>query len=356
MAYDLIIRGGLVVDGSGLPGYRADVGIHDGIITAIGDLAGEHATEVIDAEGKVVAPGFVDAHTHMDAQVFWDNIGTNSCWHGVTSVVMGNCGFSLAPCAEKDKLLVLHNLQMAEAISIGALDAGVPWTWDTFPEYLDAVEALPKGLNYAAYVGHSALRTHAMGQRAMEEQANEDDLATMKRALEDGMRAGAVGGAAHPGSLARMRWIPAGGGALFIAVHRFGRWNAADRGARGSLSLLPPRSGVRPRMERPGRRYVDDSGRPRERDHGLLGFSRSGFRRGSRRDIRRIGWSDRTPNGVGVLAGCPHRLSVGGGGRVRGRTDDPSGIVSSRRLGSGPGARGAAGGPARSRPVSSWTL
>ncbi len=193
MAYDLIIRGGTVVDGSGLPGYRADVGIYDGIITAIGDLAGEQASEVIDAEGKVVAPGFVDAHTHMDAQVFWDDIGTNSCWHGVTSVVMGNCGFSLAPCAAKDKLLVLHNLQMAEDISIEAMDAGVPWTWDSFPEYLDAVEALPKGLNYAAYVGHSALRTHAMGQRAMEEAATEDDLAHMKRELADGLRAGAIG-------------------------------------------------------------------------------------------------------------------------------------------------------------------
>ncbi len=193
MAYDLIIRGGTVVDGSGLPGYRADVGIYDGIITAICDLAGEQANEVIDAEGKVVAPGFVDAHTHMDAQVFWDEIGTNSCWHGVTSVVMGNCGFSLAPCAEKDKLLVLHNLQMAEDISIEAMGAGVKWTWDTFAEFLDAVEALPKGINYAANVGHSALRTYVMGQRAMEETATEDDLAKMKRELADSIRAGAVG-------------------------------------------------------------------------------------------------------------------------------------------------------------------
>jgi N-acyl-D-aspartate/D-glutamate deacylase len=110
MAYDLIIRGGMVVDGSGLPAYRADVGIVDGTIASIGDLKSQSADEVIDAEGHVVSPGFVDGHTHMDAQVFWDHIGSNSCWHGVTSVVMGNCGFSLAPCAESEKMLVLHNL------------------------------------------------------------------------------------------------------------------------------------------------------------------------------------------------------------------------------------------------------
>jgi N-acyl-D-aspartate/D-glutamate deacylase len=193
VAYDKIIRGGTVVDGSGLPGYRADVAVADGHIAAIGDLKGETATETIDAEGHVVAPGFVDGHTHMDAQVFWDPIGTNSCWHGVTSVVMGNCGFSLAPCAEADKDLVLHNLQMAEDISIDAMKAGIPWSWTGFPEYLDAVESLPKGINYAAYVGHSALRTHVMGERAMDEEAGEDDLAAMKGELEASIRAGAIG-------------------------------------------------------------------------------------------------------------------------------------------------------------------
>ena len=193
MAYDIIIKGGTVVDGSGLPGYRADVGVSDDRVTAIGDLAGAAAKETIDAEGHVVSPGFVDGHTHMDAQVFWDTVGGNSCWAGVTSVVMGNCGFTLAPCSEKEKSLVLHNFERAEDIAPEAMEAGIPWTWETFPEYLDVVDALPKGLNYASYVGHSALRTHIMGKRAMEEEASADDFAAMKRALEDSMRAGAIG-------------------------------------------------------------------------------------------------------------------------------------------------------------------
>ncbi|MBV8053996.1 MAG: amidohydrolase family protein, partial [Deltaproteobacteria bacterium] len=116
MAYDILIRNGTIVDGSGLPRYRADIAIAGGRIACIGTPR-DSARELIDAEGHVVAPGFIDAHTHMDAQVFWDALGTCSCWHGVTSVVMGNCGFSLAPCEEKDKLLVMRNLERAEDIS-----------------------------------------------------------------------------------------------------------------------------------------------------------------------------------------------------------------------------------------------
>jgi N-acyl-D-aspartate/D-glutamate deacylase len=192
MAYDLIIRNGTVVDGSGLPRYRSDVGIADGRIAAIGTIR-ESAREVIDAEGHVVSPGFIDAHTHMDAQVFWDALGTCSCWHGITSVVMGNCGFSLAPCAEKDKLLVMRNLERAEDISPEAMQAGIKWSWDTFPQYLDAVDALPKGINYAAYVGHSALRTYVMGERAFNEEASSEELAAMKAELRAAIKAGAAG-------------------------------------------------------------------------------------------------------------------------------------------------------------------
>ena len=192
MAYDILIRNGTIVDGSGLPRYRADIGIAAGRIACIGTPQ-DSAREIIDAEGQVVAPGFIDAHTHMDAQVFWDALGTCSCWHGVTSVVMGNCGFSLAPCEEKDKLLVMRNLERAEDISPEAMQAGIKWSWKTFPEYLDAVDRLPKGINYAAYVGHSALRTYVMGERAFDQEANSEDLTAMKAELRSAIHAGAAG-------------------------------------------------------------------------------------------------------------------------------------------------------------------
>jgi N-acyl-D-aspartate/D-glutamate deacylase len=192
MAYDLVIKNGTVIDGSGLPRYRADVGVRYGRIVTIGRIR-ERAREVIDADGQVVAPGFIDGHTHMDAQIFWDPLGTSSCWHGITSVVMGNCGFTLAPCAAADRQMVIRNLQRAEDIPAEAMAAGIEWRWTTFPEYLDVLDSLPKGINYAGYLGHSALRTYVMGERAFEEKASEDDLRAMERELRDGLRAGAIG-------------------------------------------------------------------------------------------------------------------------------------------------------------------
>ena len=125
----------------------------------------------------MVTPGFIDGHTHMDAQVFWDATGSSSCWHGVTSAVMGNCGFTLAPVRADQRALVVRNLERAEDIDPAALAAGIDWSFETFPEYLDAVDRLPKGINFAANIGHSALRTWAMGERAFEEEATDDDLA-----------------------------------------------------------------------------------------------------------------------------------------------------------------------------------
>src|SRR5215470_9662700 len=155
MALDLVIKNGWVVDGSGLPRYRADVGVKEGRIATIGRIR-ESAREVIDAEGRVVSPGFVDGHTHMDAQVFWDPLGTSSCWHGITSVVMGNCGFTLAPCAKADRALVIRNLQRAEDISAEAMEAGIEWRWTTYAEFLDTLKAMERELR-------SALTAGAMG-------------------------------------------------------------------------------------------------------------------------------------------------------------------------------------------------
>jgi N-acyl-D-aspartate/D-glutamate deacylase len=192
MAYDLVIKNGVVIDGSGLPRYRADVGVKGGRIASIGRIR-ESAGETLDAEGRIVAPGIIDGHTHMDAQIFWDPLGTCSSWHGITTVVMGNCGFTLAPCAEKDKGMVIRNLQRAEDISPEAMEAGIKWKWTTFREWLDVLDGLPKGINYSGYLGHSALRTYVMGERAFEQQASDDDMRTMEAELRDGLQAGAMG-------------------------------------------------------------------------------------------------------------------------------------------------------------------
>ena len=192
MGLDLLIKNGTIVDGSGAARYRGDVGVRDGRIVEIGRV-GSVAERTIDAEGLVVAPGFVDGHTHMDAQVAWDPIGSCSCWHGVTTVIMGNCGFALAPCKPEEREWFARCLTAVEDIPTEAMLTGIDWTWETFPEYLDNVDRLPKAINYGAYIGHSALRMYVMGKRALGETATEDDLRRMEAAVEEAIRAGAMG-------------------------------------------------------------------------------------------------------------------------------------------------------------------
>ena len=190
--HDLLIRNGWIIDGAGSPRFRGDIAVQDGRIARIGRIR-ERAKREIDAEGHAVAPGFVDGHTHMDAQVFWDPLGSCSCYHGVTSVVMGNCGFTLAPCGEQDAGFVFRNLERAEDIAPEAMQAGIEWSWETFPEFLDTIDALPKGIHYAGYIGHSALRTYVMGERAFTDQATPDELARMCALAKEAVEAGAMG-------------------------------------------------------------------------------------------------------------------------------------------------------------------
>ena len=192
MGHDLLIKNGTVIDGSGAPRYQGDIGIQGGRIAEIGRIR-TAADQVIDADGRIVAPGFIDGHTHMDAQVAWDPLGSCSCWHGVTSVVMGNCGFALAPCRPDQREWIARCLEAVEDIPTEAMMAGVNWTWETFPEYLDTVAKLPKAINYAAFLGHSALRMYTMGERALNETASDDDLRRMGKSVSEALQAGALG-------------------------------------------------------------------------------------------------------------------------------------------------------------------
>lgn len=192
MTLDLLVRGAEVVDGSGAPRFRADVGVAGGRIAEIGRIRAP-AKRVVDGDGLILAPGFIDGHTHMDAQVAWDPLGSCSCWHGVTSVIMGNCGFALAPCRPGEREWIARCLEAVEDIPTSAMMAGIDWTWESFPDYLATVEALPKAINYGAYLGHSALRMYVMGERALSEPATGDDLAAMRAAVAEALRAGAMG-------------------------------------------------------------------------------------------------------------------------------------------------------------------
>ncbi len=193
--HDLVITNGTVVDGTGAAPVRADVAIEGDRVVAVGsgDDIGP-AARTIDAEGAYVTPGFVDIHTHLDAQLAWDPMGSSSCWHGVTSVVLGNCGVTFAPCKPGDREELAEMMESVEDIPADSIMEGLAWDWSSYGEYLDAVEGWPKGLNVGGMVGHCAVRVHAMGERSLsEEPATEDDIERMCALVDEAIGAGALG-------------------------------------------------------------------------------------------------------------------------------------------------------------------
>jgi len=196
-SFDLLITGGTLVDGTGAPAAPGEIGVKDGRIAAVG-APGElprDAARTIDATGKVVTPGFIDVHTHYDLQVLWDRMLTISPWHGVTSVVMGNCGFGAAPTRPEHRELILRTLENVEGMSLDDMRAGVgdDWAFETFPEYLDAIEARGVAINVAAMIGHTPLRMYVMGEASTEREATDEEVAEMKRIAKEALAAGAIG-------------------------------------------------------------------------------------------------------------------------------------------------------------------
>ena len=242
MAHELIIRNGTVIDGTGAEGVRSDVAIDGERITAIGDLSEATAAREIDAAGMVVTPGFIDLHTHLDAQVAWDPLMTSSSWHGVTTVLMGNCGVTFAPVKPADRVFLAEMMESVEDVPRDAILGGMDWDWETYPQYLDAVQRMQPALNVVGMVGHCAMRYHVMGERSLtDEPATPAELEQMRRIAEESVAGGAVGfstsrillhvipdGRYVPGTLAPIDeylaiadGMNAAGGGLFQSVNDF---------------------------------------------------------------------------------------------------------------------------------------
>lgn len=242
MAHDLIIRNGTVVDGTGVPGFRADVAIDGDRITVIGDLSAATAAREIDAAGLIVSPGFIDLHTHLDAQVAWDPLMTSSSWHGVTTVLIGNCGVTFAPVAPDNRVFLAEMMESVEDVPRDAILDGLSWEWSTYPEYLDAVQQMRPALNIVGMVGHCAMRYHVMGERSLsDEPPTPEELNALRDIAEESVAGGAVGfstsrillhvvpdGRYVPGTLAPLDeymaiadGMNAAGGGLFQSVNDF---------------------------------------------------------------------------------------------------------------------------------------
>jgi len=211
--YDLLIANGMLIDGTGLPRRQADVAIRDGRIAGIGRFARSEARETLDAEGLVVAPGIVDLHTHYDPQLVFEPFATSSCYHGVTTVVAGNCGFSIAPTRARDRAYAIQMFARVEGMSLRALE-GLPWDFETFAEYLDA-RRRRLGVNLACYIGHCAVRYWVMGEAAHEREATEAEIDAMREVVAQAMAAGAAG---------------------FSSTHAPTHWDLADRPVPSRLS------------------------------------------------------------------------------------------------------------------------
>ena len=190
--YDIVIRGGSIVDGTGADPVLGDVAVKDGLVAAIGQVEGD-AREVIDATGKMVTPGFIDIHTHLDAQIGWDPDMTPVSWHGVTTALIGNCGVTFAPCKPQDREFLASIMETVEDIPREAIMSGLPWDWEQYGEYLNSIANKPTAVNIAGMVGHSAIRYYVMGERSFEEQANDEEKQQMADIVAKSLESGAFG-------------------------------------------------------------------------------------------------------------------------------------------------------------------
>src|SRR5918999_693164 len=271
MAYDLIVKNGMVVDGTGFGRYRADVGVKDGKIAQIGRLQGAAAAATIDAEGRFVAPGIIDLHTHYDAQPFWDRLGTSSIWHGVTSVLIGNCGVTLGPLLPEHRDTMLATFCCVEDLPVRSLSAVLPWTWESFGQFLDAID-IGLGANMMPLVGHNPLRLSAMDKAAWDRNATADETADMQRMLRIAMEEGAWGWSTtnsptHAGPQGQPVPTRMASDAERVALGRtLGEFN------RGIIEILPPGAG-QPTDD--DKRHLLDVARTSGRPVFFLGFDAS---------------------------------------------------------------------------------